>query len=64
MRSLCARIQQKFSYRYEGRVDDQLMVGSSAWVRIIDLCNKLSDRNLEPRAAISDELWASRNEEV
>lgn len=64
MRSLRARIQQNFSYRYEGRINDHLMVGSSAWMRIIGLWNELSDRNFEPRAAISDELWASRNEEV
>jgi hypothetical protein len=39
------------------------MVGS-AWQRIIGLWIKLRDRNFEHRGAISDELWANRNEEV
>lgn len=64
MRRLHAQIQQNFSYRYEGPLNDQLMVGSSAWMRIIGLWNKLSGRALEPRAGISDELRASRDEKV
>ena len=63
MRSLHAQIKQNFSYAYEGRINDQLMVGST-WERIIGLWIKLRDRNFEHRGAISDELWANRNEEV